>query len=58
MNPLIEFFLVLVVAGLAALTFSPINTEWVFLELSWKKTGVLFFVLAVIFEVIYFVVIK
>lgn len=58
MNPLIEFFLVLVIAGLVTLPASPIGLEFIFLELSWKKTGILFFVLAAIFEVLYFVVVK
>lgn len=59
MDIAIEIFLVTVVAGLAALSFSkaPINGGWL-PEFSWKIVGILFGVLSIVFNIIYFFLIK
>ncbi len=59
MNVGIEILLVTVVAGLVSLSFSELAIgDWWIPELSWKKVGVLFLVLALVFNAIYFLVIK
>lgn len=59
MNIVIEIFLITVVAGLSALSFSkiPINGGW-FPEFSWKIVGIIFGVLSIVFNIIYFFLIR
>ena len=55
----IEFFLVFICAALAALSFSKIPLgDWWYPQLSWKQVGILFGILLIVFEAVYFLVIR
>lgn len=59
MDTAIEIFLVTVVAGLTALSFSeiPIHGGW-FPQFSWKIVGIIFGVLSIVLNIVYFFLIR
>lgn len=59
MEMLTESFLITIIAAVISLSFSKLAIgEWWYPELSWKIVGIFFVVLALVFNFLYFLVIK